>query len=239
MMCTDYFSMDRLISLYYCCGTALIVIISLVPNNYLLLHGKSLNSKNRSLFEVPKRFFLHFYLTGFVSNLYIWMRQPSALHLYLTINIFRRLVETVFIMRYNESSMMHVLHYLAGMTFYPVTGALANRNDKRDPGLLFLLIFIMLSWLQLDTHSRLANIRRECSKHQRLPNSGLFSSILCPHYALEILIYVLIFSRMPSLQSTLCLLFVSANIFTSAHYTKKWYNGLFKDERCSIIPCIF
>lgn len=231
-----YYIHRELIAFYYSIGLISILVILFSRNQSLLLHGKSRIQHELAFDSVPKRYFVHFYVTGFIFNLWIWLRNPSPLHLYYTVNVFRRLVETLFMMRYAKSSMMHILHYVAGLTFYPVTGILVNQNDKTGPGILFGLAFILLSWMQLDIHNYLAGIRSKNSVHQRIPSTGLFYFILCPHYALELLIYLVILLRIPSIQSTLCMLFVFANLLTSAYLTKQWYIGICKDDRWAIIP---
>lgn len=228
----------HVLTLYYCIGIASILILWLAQKNCLLIHGKSLSSNEQPMFLVQKKFFLHFYIIGVFINALIWMNNPTSLHLYFVITIYRRLMETFFVMRYSDVSKMHILHYFAGLTFYPCTGLLINNNDSPASGIIFFVSFILISWMQLDAHYRLSNLRRSGSHYQPIPLDGPFKYVICPHYSLEILLYFLILSRIPSLQSALCFIFVTLNLSISAFFTKTWYLRLHNDKRWSILPFI-
>eukprot|EP00890_Picochlorum_soloecismus_P000218 jgi/Picsp_1/1197/NSC_04678-R1_protein len=90
---------------------------------------------------VPQAWFSHFYAIGCVSNLFIlvniallvWVEgfsHPRCSQLELSMAFFaisffqfhlcRRLVETVFVMKYPQDAKMHILAYLFGLSYYVV-----------------------------------------------------------------------------------------------------------------------
>lgn len=104
--------------------------------------------------------------------------------------------------------------------------------------------FIAMSLKQNECHVYLASLEK-----YTLPTEGWFEHVICPHYACECAIYLVIsFVAAPPGKafndSVLCgLLFVATNLGATAHGTKQWYATKFGKEKVvgkrRMIPYVF
>ncbi len=172
---------------------------------------------------VPQKWFAHFYAVGCVSNalmmvLALWSGVGRVAVLLLgafQVHVVRRLIETVWMMRYPEGATMHVMAYAFGMSYYvvvPVTYVIASAqgDDVEDGGdrrwaNLGMVIFAAGSLIQWHAHyllTRLGGMKNTGahSKDERnaslsktvyaIPRGGLFELVSCPHYFGEAVIYL-------------------------------------------------
>ncbi|CBZ53727.1 3-oxo-5-alpha-steroid 4-dehydrogenase family protein, related [Neospora caninum Liverpool] len=120
-----------------------------------------------------------------------------------------------------------------------------------------LVAFLLINWIQLYSHLRLARLRpassavspdsrateskcrksetmhaapRDASGAYGIPRGGLFAFVSCPHYLAEILIYFYLFLLLPSSEMLACLAFVTTTMFVNASKTHAWYRRTFGDE---------
>ncbi|KJP88418.1 hypothetical protein AK88_01870 [Plasmodium fragile] len=160
---------------------------------------------------ISKKHFAHFYVIGLVVNsvlLICDLRQrggseQTVLHcmsitnVLLQVQLIRRLLEQLFVVRTTPKSVMHVFSYLLGVTFYLVTPYSLHNNEKREyttVGLIPVVMFLLGTLIQYDSHVRLAKLRPKGPKNldspYKVPHGGLFYFVSCPHYFAEILIYL-------------------------------------------------
>lgn len=192
----------------------------------LLEHGKTLSTVHDDLpiftrLTVPKKWFAHFYLIGLICSIF----KPSP----FTVHLARRWIEEQWIAPHSPNSQMHVLHYLLGVTFYPMAiSMLEVILDKRH-----LALFCFVQLFQFLAHLELYKLKRSSTSYVRLPREGLFKHVLCPHYLCEIVIYGLLCCK----SSLPLFTFVALNVSLSAYTTRQWNQKQFgADPRAAIIP---
>ncbi|MFH4984685.1 hypothetical protein AB6A40_011394 [Gnathostoma spinigerum] len=108
---------------------------------------------------------------------------------------------------------------------------------------------MVLQYEQYQCCRVLANIRtgskgEVLNDRHAIPNGRLFNVLSCPHFSIEILIYLLItvyyYFSWPTL---LCFLFVLTNQSYTAMMNHRWYLIKFKDQypkkRKALIPFLF
>ena len=239
-------------------------------------------------FQVPHGFFLHFYIASVLSSGF-WAVQllthgnafrtiaqhtnlmslencmsinqivlASAL---MTVQGFRRLLETIMFTR-SSSSHMWFAHWLLGITFYLAFGvalwvegmaALVSTDSvylsitRSAPSLKTIIgipIFILASGVQHDCHAYLASLPK-----YTLPTHPNFQAIICPHYLSECLIYLSL-AIIGAPRNTLfnktilaAFIFVGANLAVTASNSKEWYEKKFGKEavagRWKMVPWLF
>jgi 3-oxo-5-alpha-steroid 4-dehydrogenase 3 / polyprenol reductase len=112
---------------------------------------------------VPKRIFWHFYAFGLVcivlKEFVFPTPQTSLVTLLLAVQCLRRLCECFWVMPGGRDSKMHLIHYLIGITYYPVlllsfsSGNFASYSPKTDwTTWYFILLFISSSLVQFYCH---------------------------------------------------------------------------------------
>ena len=160
---------------------------------FLLQHGRlTSNSKGESpSFQVHKGKFVHFYAFGLVYLYCLCSRAPSITwKVLLTLQLARRLLESIFLFAYSPSSKMHILHYFVGISYYPVLVECV----ARAPATLHwtrIVLFLLFSMVQSHAHWTIGKASKtKEAREKRLPlNCGLFSVLCCPHYTAEVAIY--------------------------------------------------
>ncbi len=228
---------------YFIVGIVLILLLYIGFDDVfkLLDHGKTLSNCNKDSYFLSKNRFGDFYLLGFTLNVFVLMMHPSKLLLIFQLHLLRRIIETHLLFQYSKNSSMHFLHYLVGLSFYPMVSFVITTGVPKNIYILDFVAFAILSCLQFRTHQILYNLRNANRKHQPLPRVSLFRFILCPHYVLEILLYFwLQYQLSLSNISILTSFFVFTNILISSIQTKKWYEIKFgSDSRYLLVPFIF
>lgn len=240
-------------------GVCSVLLASKIPSlNSLLSYGKTKTgiSKFEQLY-IPKRCFIHFYYWHFMlstgSVVWYFMNNyhelgDDAFVIVLLMNLVqanRRLYECLYISKWNNSSKIHITHYIAGIFFYTainLTPILLRNlgNEPLNSKLLISLVVIAFTLVSIDqyrNHYHLASLKK-----YSLPTHGLFKFVLCAHYFDEIVIYFLFALLYTSLVYTLILLWVFVNLSTSANESWKWYikkDLITQDENIkSIIPFV-
>ena len=185
------------------------------PSN-LFLHGKAaINggpSKGGKLvnwiseWTVSKHLFWHFYALGFISSIgycAFFERTGSFIPaLILVAQCLRRLFECFCVMPGGKDSQMHLIHYLIGISYYPVLLMSFSINQSRNAGgtinyYSWIGLFVFASGLQCYCHWILGQERMKIKKSQAPPSCShrpltnpLFRFIHAPHYFAELLIYL-------------------------------------------------
>ncbi|CAG9473772.1 polyprenol reductase, putative [Plasmodium vivax] len=212
---------------------------------------------------ISKKHFAHFYVVGLVVNSVLLIcdlsqraeSKQTALHcisitnVLLQVQLVRRLLEQLLIVRTTPKSVMHVFSYLLGVTFYIVTPYSLHKNDKREyttVGLLPVVVFLLGTLIQYDSHVRLAKLRPKDAKKldnpYKVPHGGLFYFVSCPHYFAEILIYLSFLLLNWNFISLLSCTFVCLVLIKNGLQTHKWYlrtvREAYPKQRRAIFPYI-
>ncbi|PNY26950.1 Polyprenol reductase [Tolypocladium capitatum] len=177
----------------------------------------------------------------------------------LAVQASRRLYECLFVIKPGRTPML-VVHWAMALGFYTTlnvsvwiegSGAILESWKSQQPAVLFTprvlsaTAIFLAAWVkQNECHRYLASLKK-----YTLPSEGLFSSLVCPHYTCECVIYLAIsFTAAPPGNlfntSVLCgLAFVAVNLGATAHGTKLWYAQKFGAEqvagRWKMIPFVF
>jgi 3-oxo-5-alpha-steroid 4-dehydrogenase 3 len=176
-----------------------------------LLHGET--------FLLPKRLFLHFYVTGIISTVVLYLYVTSISddasnqnHVALTlllIHLARRIWECVYVHAWRSSSRMHLAGYALGMGHYVIlplvfvdVSSVCTDAPLEEHFLDWRIAVIGVStclWAQYQQyrhHCILAELRDTAkdaattdTQCYSIPSRGWFVYVSCPHYLAEILIY--------------------------------------------------
>lgn len=198
-----------LIYAYFCAGI-LSSLISYFAQKYfgpskLFLHGKAAETQRITnalkgnwigwieRLTVSKHLFWHFYASGFLlSVLYLIFFDKSIAACFLAIQCLRRLFECFLVMPGGKDSQMHLIHYLIGLSYYPVLLVSFVLQSNTNTELIYwIILFVVASGLQFYCHLILGQERSksQTSKKHRPLNHPIFKLIHTPHYFSELLIY--------------------------------------------------
>lgn len=152
---------------------------------------------------ISKQYFWHFYAFGIIFSTVYCAKfgYNNAATSLLAIQCFRRLIECFWVMPGAKESKMHLIHYLIGISYYPIlliSFKIQQSNDTFSVSLSFacwIALFIAASFLQSYCHwilgSERKNIKNELNSSLHRPiNNYLFKLIHAPHYTAEFLIYL-------------------------------------------------
>ncbi|OCK84210.1 hypothetical protein K432DRAFT_289434 [Lepidopterella palustris CBS 459.81] len=168
-----------------------------------------------------------------------------------------------------STSQMWIGHYMLGLLFYLtiniaiwIEGLPALLNPSSPPTsfsfltptlTLSLLLPLLLAShiLQNNYHAYLFHLRTRTrfATTYTLPSQPPFSSLLCPHYTVEVLIYILLAllaippGQTLNLTLSTAAIFVAVNLGVTANGTKEWYLESFGAEnvgrRKRIVPWVW
>lgn len=211
-----------------------------------------------------------------------------ACQLMLQLHILQRLYEECCLF-HKSSARMHVFGYLIGTSFYiaaPFTTMIAflklsTSSSVQDADfhherswflqaliVCFMIAFLITTFAQHQHHRILACLRgartedkkeAEDAERYKIPNGGIFKYVSCPHYFLEVVLYLLMVtffiaaSHDCSTQAScfylpmdtnlwLMFSFVLCNLSITAMKTHQWYLSRFAEypqQRKAIIPFLF
>jgi hypothetical protein len=234
--------------------TSLTIINLILQRFYLFGKLKNENKNKMKIFsDIPKSYFLHFYLLGLLINisLVIFSRSASFLFIIFICHMFRRLYECLYIHQFGSNSTMSFIHYLIGLIHYPFVGLTILIDSKYSDQYhsLFnygfaLLLFLTASYIQYQVHLTLGKTQRTEKEHYPIPNGyWAFEYFSCPNYIAEIFLYIsflLISHRTSSFMSLV--IWVIVNQCLSALLTQRWYHQhygqTYPSKRCALIPFI-
>ncbi|KAF2745272.1 3-oxo-5-alpha-steroid 4-dehydrogenase-like protein [Sporormia fimetaria CBS 119925] len=192
-------------------------------------------------FRVPHRFFFHFYLVSLMSQV-LWQRYGAS-HIinvsqgvqvawvHMLFQGLRRLAESLIFMSKSKSTMWFG-HYVLGLLFY-LTVTVAIWIEEPTPPMreqLLSLSVLVCQGLQFSFHEHLHHLRQEGT--YQIPKFR-FSSLLCPHYTCEVLIYLHLSilaappGRLVNFTLLTATLMVGVNLAVTASGTKLWYEQRF------------
>jgi hypothetical protein len=175
----------------------------LLRKSPIFTHGKASSTVPASScierLLLPKRFFWHFYLLGVALSASalatLSFNLPTLL---LFVQCSRRLSECFTILpgAASSASRMHLIHYLIGLSYYPVLLAsywlIGEVHLSKFELYTWTATFLAASVLQFHVHRVLGRERARLppGKPHRPIKNRLFQFIHTPHYTAEVLIYL-------------------------------------------------
>lgn len=235
--------------------TSVPLINFILQRFYLFGKLKNANQGKPNVFgDVPKSFFLHFYILGLLVNIPVCLLYRSAWLLFCLFigHMTRRLYECLFVHRYGPNSTMSFIHYLIGIVHYLGVGltiVVDDRDGHANCSILTrcfaLLLFLGASSMQNGVHRALAKNRRLEDQTYPIPTGHwAFDFFSCPNYIAEILIYVSFYLLSHRTLGFLSLtVWVVINQCLSSLLTHRWYRQYYKDAypstRRALIPCVW
>lgn len=203
-------------------------------------------------FQVPKQWFLHFYVIGIVSSLLVlsfsdnWKIECVAPML---LQVVRRCYECCFVHVWKAESKMHLPAYVVGLLHYvilPFNFIGTNGDDNDVLRLVGILLCVYAQYEQDAHHCILAQLRHSSSNQTQryhLPHGRWFQYIGSPQNLAEILIYLSFVMMLQSLPALALFLWVTSNQVVTAVRTHEWYMRHFdeykKQQRRALIPFVF
>ena len=121
--------------------------------------------------------------------------QPWLPSLLLHVQLTRRLLESLLIVRH-DTSKMHVAHLIFALCYYPVLSLSINMSSvpvSLPVSTLSVVLFSWASFHQYKCHVILAELRAEQSSVYGIPYGDWFEYVSSPHYLAEMIIYISIF----------------------------------------------
>ncbi|RKP17608.1 hypothetical protein ROZALSC1DRAFT_16189 [Rozella allomycis CSF55] len=189
----------------------------------LLLHGNTLIKSgqcNLGVFYIKKKNFSHFYLLAVILGCYkMYYNETASIELpfVFLLHLIRRLYETVFIFKYRSYSKMHIMHYLAGHFYYFSVWEIVSRISLLST--VTCIVLVILQCFQFYLHVILASN----TNHETLPHQFPYDILICPHYFVEVVMYIVICYCAGSKSAILMAIFTTLNLTISASYLKTSY----------------
>ena len=176
----------------------------------------------------------------------------------LTLQVFRRLYECVFINQPSNST-MNITHYIVGFAHYFCTGsgylceapgfisgssAVMSSFSVSSLSVTLSLIFTVAWYHQLEAHKIFANLKIKNSSTHSIPEGSLFKYVSCPHYMCEIIMYTCLMGILGTSHKTGVLVWawVTINQVIAATMSHQWYLTKFEEYpvgRKAIVPFIW
>eukprot|EP00474_Spongospora_subterranea_P002237 CRZ02695.1 hypothetical protein [Spongospora subterranea] len=211
-------------------------------------------------YRIPKSWFTYFYLTGsiwhIILSIFIWVSSPTSSALLLVLLLFtvhctRRLHESRYVSVYHPTSTMNSITFIISIFYYIMIGFTIifsvpfERRTSIFDG-FFAIVFLFINYLQHHHCVLMANLRSGTNVHKssgyNIPDGSLFELVSCPHYLLEILLYISLNIIVgPAPQFILCSLSVTSNQILLGHMVHRWYIDNmpnYPSKRRAIIPYV-
>jgi len=221
-------------------------------NNNIIIMILNILSK----LEVSKSLFKYMYWFGIIISFYhiIFIIMNTNIQimdclinlLMLEFHLIRRLWECYYCTIYGNS-LMNISGLLCGLVHYFVVPLCIiygnNNNDNNNNCILSqknsiflwkslsITIFFVANYFQFESHLILYKLKIKYSESYTLPTDSMFKYVCCPHYLMEILIYISFWMSSPCSLSLICLqLWVISNLSVVANQNLTYYKEKFKDK---------
>ncbi|XP_055831430.1 uncharacterized protein LOC129900469 [Solanum dulcamara] len=167
----------------------------------------------------------------------------------VTIHFLKRVLEVLFIHKYSGgmilgSALLISSSYfmLAAVMIYIQHLTLGYMEPEVDLKFIGLLIFLVGISGNFYHHYLLSKLRGSKEKGYKIPQGGLFSMVICPHYLFEIICFIGISFISQTSFSFCCAVGVALYLSGRSYVTRKWYLSKFENfpkNVKALIPFVF
>ncbi|KAK6138006.1 hypothetical protein DH2020_028260 [Rehmannia glutinosa] len=167
----------------------------------------------------------------------------------LTIHFLKRDLEVLFLHKFSgftvlETAVIISATYLASaasMVYFQhqTQGFPEPSIDLKYVG---VVVFMLGTCGNFYHHYLLSKLREKSDKGYKIPQGGLFSLVICPHYLFEILTFIGISFISQTVFSYLCALGSALYLLARSNATRKWYLSKFENfpkNMKALIPYVF
>jgi hypothetical protein len=210
----------------------------------IILQNFYTSDKTPNYSDIPKSYFVHFYIIGILINFILFLNHLSSFFLFIIFLFYlsRRLYESLYIYKSKVHTKINFLHYLFGLIYYPCVGLTILIDKKYSytnisliKYFLALILFFNANYIQHHVHLTLA----KNNSYPILNDYWIFNYFSSPNSITEIFIYMsfLIASHRTSAMTSLCV-WVFLNQSLSALLNQRWYGRYYPSNRYALIPFI-
>ena len=126
---------------------------------------------------------------------------------------------------FQSKSRMNWIHFMIGLTFYPIVWAFLFASKQvviQDQVTLLIAIssFNLLQFFQFQCHLAMSRNKNKA----KLPDYWMFQYVVCPNFAIECFLYIVLASFYQSITAFLMCIFVFINQIMSALDRKSCYS---------------
>lgn len=167
----------------------------------------------------------------------------------VTIHFFKRVLEVLFVHKYSGGMILGSVLLISSSYFMVPAVMIYIQHltlqytepeiDLKSIGVLIFLVGISGNFYH---HYLLSKLRGSKEKGYKIPQGGLFSMVICPHYLFEILGFVGISFISQTSFSFCCAVGVALYLSARSYVTRKWYLSKFENfpkNVKALIPFVF
>ncbi|KAK4359874.1 hypothetical protein RND71_022103 [Anisodus tanguticus] len=167
----------------------------------------------------------------------------------VTIHFLKRVLEVLFVHKYSGGMVLGSVLLISSIYFslavviifiqHLTLGYTEPEVDLKYIGLLIFLVGISGNFYH---HYLLSKLRDSKEKGYKIPQGGLFSVVICPHYLFEILGFVGISFISQTSFSLSCAVGVTLYLSGRSYVTRKWYLSKFENfpkNVKALVPFVF
>ncbi|XP_060186356.1 uncharacterized protein LOC132615775 [Lycium barbarum] len=167
----------------------------------------------------------------------------------VTIHFLKRVLEVLFVHKYSGGMVLgsvllisSIYLSLAVVIIFIQHLTLGYTEPEVDLKYIGLLIFLVGICGNFYHHYLLSKLRDQREKGYKIPQGGLFSVVICPHYLFEILGFIGISFISQTSFSFSCAVDVTLYLMGRSYVTRKWYLSKFENfpkNVKALIPFVF
>lgn len=191
--------------------------------------------------QVPKSWFLHFYIfASAIASIHLYYDPHNLVLILLTIQCFRRMYDQFVAPK--STAKMNILHYSVGYIFYIAENiSAANARPTSSPRIVIpaVLLFAAGWTMQWCIHMHLFSLKK-----YTMPRMAIFRYSACPHYLAESVMYVAVLVLDPSNSVAWVTLFwIFLGLGVASQQSKQFYEAKFPNHpnlpRYGMVPFLW
>lgn len=159
------------------------------------------------------------------------------------------ILQVLFVHKYSGNMILGSIILISLFYFYVATSLIVVQYmslglqepfiDLKYIGFIMFIVGIIGNFYH---HTLLSKLRKNNEKEYKIPQGGLFSLVICPHYLFEIIIFWGFAFISQSPLAFACAIGDAYYLIARSHQTRKWYVNKFEDfpksTKC-LIPYVF
>ncbi|XP_059307816.1 uncharacterized protein LOC132059268 isoform X2 [Lycium ferocissimum] len=203
----------------------------------------NVNNQKQVKAKIPSKMGMIFvYSPSLIACLsFFWIFPTGGIRFFMlnsamTVHFFKRVLEVLFVHKYSGgmvlgsvlliSSLYFSLAVVIVFTQHLTLGYTEPEVDMKYIGLLIFLVGICGNFYH---HYLLSKLRDQREKGYKIPQGGLFSVVICPHYLFEILGFIGISFISQTSFSFSSAVGVTLYLVGRSYVTRKWYLSKFEN----------